>query len=137
MYKTLVEVRVRPVGSPTVIVQGQRYILNNETWFVYHTKRLPGPYRLSVAMIDKADSDPDTAVEIVEVRINGISNPKFAWAGVYHPVYPEPWASTQTNLPKQISPANYLGWNGVWHLDITVPAFKWIHQTLGLGWIYE
>jgi hypothetical protein len=137
MYKTLVEVRLRPVGSPTVIVQGQRYMLNNETWFVYNTKRLPGPYCLSIEMIEKADLDPNTAVEIVEVRINGISSPKFAWSGVYYPDYPKPWANTQTNLQESLPSATYLGWNGIWKLDLTVPAFTWMHQKLGLGWIFE
>jgi hypothetical protein len=140
MYKTQIEVCLRPVGTPTVLVgidKTTRHMLEKETWFVFDFDQISGHTQLVVEMIDKMDSDPTTAVEIVEVRINGISNPKFAWAGVYRPVYPEPWASTQTNLAQSISPATYLGWNGVWQLDLTVPAFTWIHQLLGLGWIFE
>ena len=140
MYNTSIEVCLRPIGTPVILVgidSTKKYTLEKETWFVFNIKRIPGALRLIVEMVDKKDSDPETAIEIIEVKINGISNPKFAWSGVYCPIYPEPWASTQINLQESISPATYLGWNGTWYLDITVPAFIWMHQTLGMGWIFE
>ena len=65
-----------------------------------------------------------------------IQDPKFAWAGIYRPEYPEPWASEQTNLATELSSHTYLGWNGTWRLTFGVPVFTWIHQVQNLGWIY-
>lgn len=67
----------------------------------------------------------------------GMSLDRFKWAGVYFPVYPEPWASTQIDLPKFHKSATYLGWNGQWELEFSVPIFTWIHKLENLGWIYD
>jgi hypothetical protein len=71
-------------------------------------------------------------LSIEEVLFNGLSNPKFAWAGVYTPNYP-----LHVQGKEQLSPHTYLGWNGVWRLDYTVPIYTWIHQIESLGWIYD
>ena len=76
------------------------------------------------------------AVEIESVTVEGITVDRFKWAGIYTPNYPEPWASTQTNLQPTLQSATYLGWNGRWELPFSVPIFTWIHQTENLGWIY-
>ena len=101
---------------------------------------------LSVEFLNKQDSDTvpesglDKAVIIENVSFFGISDPKFVWAGVYTPNYPEPWATQQQSqgvaLKQHLTPHNYLSWNGKWRLTFTVPVFTWIHQTQDLGWIY-
>ena len=93
---------------------------------------------LEVVFSNKPDNNPDMAVIIDQVEFFGISDPKFAWAGIYTPQYPEPWYSQQTPLPaKELAQQTYLGWNGCWRLDFSVPVFTWMHQTLNLGWIYQ
>lgn len=79
----------------------------------------------------------DMAVIVSSVSFFGITDPKFAWAGVYHPCYPEPWHSQQHPKPPPALPQQtYLGWNGQWRLDFSLPIFSWMHQTLSLGWLY-
>ena len=93
--------------------------------------------KLIVELHDKTDQE---AVIIENVSFFGIEDPKFAWAGIYEPDYPEPWATQQRSqgvaLKQHLSPHTYLGWPGKWQLTFTVPVFTWIHQTQNLGWIY-
>jgi hypothetical protein len=104
------------------------------------------PCELSVEFLNKQGTDTvpeqglDKAVIVESVSFFGISDPKFVWAGVYTPNYPEPWATQQQSqgvaLKQHLTPHNYLSWNGKWRLTFTVPVFTWIHQTQDLGWIY-
>jgi len=87
---------------------------------------------VQVHHIDKLDSDPDTAVEIVSVSFFGITDPHFAWAGVYTPKYP-----AHLTGPAELPGQTYLGWNGIWQLKFSVPVFGWMHQKLNLGWLYQ
>jgi hypothetical protein len=93
--------------------------------------------QLTVELIEKQDQE---AVIVESVSFFGIADPKFAWAGVYTPVYPEPWATEQQNqgvvLKPQLCPHTYLSWPGKWTLTFDVPVFTWIHKTQNLGWIY-
>jgi len=92
---------------------------------------------LIVELPDKQDQE---AVIVESVSFFGIEDPKFAWAGIYRPEYPEPWASQQRSqgvaLKQQLDTHTYLGWPGKWQLTFTVPVFTWIHRTQNLGWIY-
>jgi hypothetical protein len=101
---------------------------------------------LVVEFLNKHDSDTvlehnlDKAVVISKVSFFGINDPKFVWAGVYEPVYPELWAKEQQSrgvvLKKQLTNQSYMGWNGKWTLTFEVPVFTWIHKVQNLGWIY-
>ena len=86
------------------------------------------------------DQDLDKAVVIESVDFFGITDPRFAWAGIYEPVYPEPWAQEQHDhgvaLKRQLYSHTYLSWNGKWTLTFSVPVFTWIHRIQNLGWIY-
>lgn len=75
----------------------------------------------------------DKAVIIEDISFFGISDTKFIWAGIYTPIYPE----HLTNQPKTLTNVTYLGFNGQWKLDFTVPVFTWIHQIQNLGWVYN
>ena len=102
---------------------------------------------LTIEFLNKIDSDTvptlnlDKAVVVETVSFFNISDPKFVWAGIYDPKYPEPWATEQKNqgiiLSAKLKSHNYLSWNGVWRLQFTVPVFTWIHQIQDLGWIYK
>lgn len=148
VYNTLIELKLKPVywqQPPTVRVgignDLKEYNLSEPSWFTYNLSEPPGSIQLNVEFFGKSDSDTtdtqDKAVIIDEVKLNQISDSAFVWAGIYTPIYPEPWASEQTNLQKEIPGATYIGWNGVWSLNITVPVFTWIHHQRGLGWIYD
>lgn len=80
---------------------------------------------------DEFKSGKDLAVMVEEIEINGISDPKFVWAGKFHPEYPR-WEEDKGAID-----TNYLGFNGKWSLTISIPAYTWIHKTLSLGWIYD
>lgn len=138
----LVKLRVSliPVARPWVRIQAPGFD---------HRQRLSGPavfdidfysaesqQTLTIEHHDKSDLDATTAVMIDSVSFFGIQDPRFAWAGVYRPCYPEPWASQQADLADELSPHTYLGWNGVWRLTFGVPVFTWIHRVQNLGWIY-
>jgi len=97
-----------------------------------------GAGKLHIELVNKTDQE---AVIIEQVSFFGIQDPKFAWAGVYQPRYPEPWATEQRNqglvLTPELCPHTYLGWPGIWTLTFDVPVFTWIHKIQGLGWIYD
>ena len=57
-----------------------------------------GSCNLQVRLIDKRDQE---AVVIQQVEFFGITDPRFAWAGVYEPEYPEP--GTKPNGPEAIT----------------------------------
>lgn len=82
--------------------------------------------------------DQDMAVLIRRIEFFGISDPRFVWQGIYKPEYPQPWFGQQIIPPAaQLSPHDYLGWNGRWRLDFDLPVFVWMHRVLALGWIYR
>ena len=92
---------------------------------------------LTVELLDKQDQE---AVIVQDVSFFGLRDPRFAWAGVYTPNYPEPWATEQRTqgvvLKQHLSPHTYLSWSGKWTLTFDVPVFTWIHRVQNLGWIY-
>jgi len=93
---------------------------------------------LEITFMNKPDNDSTMAVIIESIDFFGISDPKFAWQGVYTPKYPEPWFSQQIDRPlAQIPQQTYLGWNGVWRLDFSMPVFSWMHKIMNLGWLYD
>jgi hypothetical protein len=96
-----------------------------------------GPKTFYMLFENKTNDTPDMAVEIEKITVEGMTVDRFKWAGLYRPDYPEPWASSQTDLPEVHRHATYLGWNGRWELTFGVPIFRWIHTVENLGWIYD
>ena len=100
-----------------------------------------GEHYIQFEFINKTNqdttADEDLAVVIKDITINGISDPKIMMATTYRPRYPEPWLSQQDTTPDSVLQGHqYLGWNGIWRLEYTVPVFTWIHEAKGLGWRY-
>lgn len=96
-----------------------------------------GNHRLSVEFHNKQDFDTkvntgqDKAVVIKSIEFFGITSPRFVWEGWYRPDYP----SHMQGEAEILRYHDYLGWNGIWCLDFSVPVFTWIHKTENLGWI--
>lgn len=140
---TLVKLSVTltPVNKPWVRVTApgfSRYTQLQETTQIdmqFHTTNTSEI--LLVEHVNKTAYDATTAVIIDRVSFFGIQDPKFVWAGVYRPNYPEPWASEQSNLESELTAHPYLGWNGCWSLTFGVPVFTWMHQVQDLGWMYQ
>ena len=140
-YPVELSVTLRPVGQPWVRIG---YDNHTQVTQLKHTTTFDWQFDakdqvcVSVQHFDKSDMDPTTAVEIVDVSFFGIQDPKFAWAGVYRPVYPVTWYNQQTVKPRSELPGQtYLGWNGCYSLTFDVPVFTWMHKVLNLGWIYS
>jgi hypothetical protein len=103
-----------------------------------------GNYDIMIEFLNKKNSDTvngkDKAIKIDKIVFNDIESERFAWQGIYCPIYPEPWASQQTAAGKTLMPTlssqTYLGWNGVWKLTYSAPIFTWIHKLENHGWIY-
>ena len=152
-YPVELDIHLRPIwhNNPPKINIGinndiQQIILSEDQIFHYEFIS-NNTSTITVELLNKTDVDSvpdkglDKAVIIESVSFFGISDPKFAWAGVYEPKYPEPWASEQRNqgvvLMPHLSPHTYLGFNGKWTLTFSVPVFTWMHTVQDLGWIYN
>lgn len=126
--------------APDVLVSVPGYSTYETLW---KTKQIDLEFSsdtgwLEIMFENKPDHDADMAVIIDKIEFFGISDPKFVWAGVYTPRYPEPWYSQQTEKPPaELPQQNYMGWNGKWRLEFSIPVFTWMHKTLNLGWIYQ
>jgi hypothetical protein len=128
----------------TIIFEG---FLQQEKFFYINRDLDIGNHCLEILFSNKKDSDVileknlDKAIIIKNIEFENFSSPKFVWSGLYYPKYPEPWYSQQ--LEKNQEPAavltnhTYLGWNGKWVLNFTVPIFTWIHTLENFGWIYD
>jgi hypothetical protein len=140
-YPVEMSVTLRPVSRPWVNISVDRTVQQIQlidTQTFYFNFLASASSTLTVEHFGKDINDSETAVEIVDIGFFGISDPKFAWAGIYRPDYPEPWYSQQTPRPADSLPAQtYLGWNGTYRLEFSVPVFEWMHKTLNLGWIYR
>ena len=133
-------VTLRPVDQPNVKVGVNGDILTvvlDKTQTMDFEFTSDKDCQLTVELVDKKDHE---AVVVESVSFFGITDPKFAWAGVYEPQYPEPWATQQHDLgvvlKQHLSPHTYLSWSGKWTLTFDVPVFTWIHRVQNLGWIY-
>lgn len=143
--ETRIDVLLKPVWFhkfPTgrIGVNGNltEFILKEPTWFHFKLDQpRDSKITLTVEYYGKGILDTkdnlDTSIVIEEVKLNDLSDPCFVWAGIYYPNYPDYY---KNKIPK-LTNINYLGWNGTWHLELTVPIYTWIHKIQNLGWIYD
>jgi hypothetical protein len=143
-YNTEFEIKLQSHGStPSHIRHGlgiadADLIITDSEIIKFNQDLTLGPQQFMIELFNKTDADPGQALEIVSVSFEGFTLDRFRWNSRYYPVYPEPWASEQTEpLPEYQSSATYLGWNGRWILYFDVPVFTWIHKLENLGWIYD
>ena len=134
-YPVKMSLRLRPINQPRVLITAGGKSIDQT---LAHTQEFEFDFvandqvTVQIHHVDKLDSDPDTAVEITSVSFFGITDPQFAWAGIYTPNYP-----AHLTGPEELPGQTYLGWNGVWQLKFSVPVFSWMHQKLNLGWLYQ
>ena len=137
IYPVDIEVLLKPVGQPRCRIslddQRQDLVIEQETWVKLFYQG-HGTARLLIEQYGKLDLDPSTALIIDEIKFNGIASPKFIYQGTYYPSYPKHLLDSNEGPTLQ---QNYLSWNGVWTLDLSLPIYTWIHKTLDLGWIYD
>ena len=151
-YKTEIKLCITPIwyDEPPICsikfskdVYFKEEIKENKIYY-YEEYLTNGNYDIIIEFLNKKNTDTvdgkDKAILIDKIVFNGIESKKFVWQGTYHPIYPEPWATQQKNLGKNlnsvITPATYLGWNGVWKLTYSAPIFTWIHKVENHGWIH-
>ena len=69
------------------------------------------------------------SIEIDEIDLGGL-----IYEGLYHPEYPEPWASQQKELghtlATPIKNVTSMGFNGRWELKFTSPFYMWLLENL-------
>jgi hypothetical protein len=129
-YPIRVAVLLEPVGTPMVEIVCNHEVkimrlFGTPTWVEFSFKQLSGPIQLTVEHRDRDPSDGVTAVVVKSVKINDIESDKIACHGIYYP----------TGMPARRT--SYVDFNGVWILDFNVPVYTWLHEVLGLGWIYD
>lgn len=135
-YPVKMCVTLEPVGQPWVNVdmagQGRIQQLTETTDFEFEFNTASDLCCLTVEHFKKDDNDPTTAVIVKEINFFGISDSRFVWQGIYYPKYPQHYLDKKSPLPGQ----EYLGWNGTYQLEFTIPVFTWMHKVQSLGWIY-
>jgi hypothetical protein len=145
-YNTEFSIQLKPHGIVKPIIsygiknhdEFNLTILEQPTSLKFNLDLETGPQTFYITFENKTNDTPDMAVEIESVTFEGMTLERFKWNSKYYPVYPEPWASEQTEpLPKFHQSATYLGWNGRWELEFEIPIFTWIHRLENLGWIYD
>ena len=157
-YLNKISITLEPVWNPEVHTEAPKVfvgindymnesIIEKETTFNFDFDATEDTYNLNVDFVNKTDADTvpgeniDKAVIIKSIEIFGITDRRFIWQGIYTPKYPEMWAAEQLNkgvvLKQHLKNQTYLGWNGRWSLEFTVPIFTWVHNVQNLGWIYR
>lgn len=152
LYNTEIRLKLKPVtsgGYPYCVVKvGDNTVyddyLRDTTDINYKQEFNRSTQFLEIHFNNKTDADSteatDKAIIIEEIEINNFKSNKFIWGGIYEPKYPKIWYSEQvkngTAPNKQLKNCTYLGWNGVFKLEIEIPAYAWIHRVLDFGMIY-
>lgn len=85
------------------------------------------PIHISVEMSGKNYSaEKETAVLIKSIQIDGFELvPYWSHLAQYH------------NERHNTGPTSYLGFNGIWTLEIPEPFYRWRHRVTGKGWLLE
>ena len=151
-YSTEIRLKLKPVtsgGYPYCIVTvGDDTVydgyLKDTTDINYKQEFNQSKQLLEIHFTNKKDSDTaqstDKAIIIEEIEINNFQSDRFIWEGIYEPKYPKLWYLEQVKNgmapDKQLRNCTYLGWNGVFKLEIKIPAYTWIHRVLDFGMIY-
>jgi hypothetical protein len=137
IYSVDIDILLKPVSRSKCRImlddQKKDLVVDSDTW-IKLSHQGNGTTRLSIEHYDKAELDPNTALIIEQIKFNGISSPRFVYRGIYTPNYPKHLLDSNAGLTLQ---QNYLSWNGIWHLDFTLPIYTWIHKVEDLGWIYD
>lgn len=124
-----IAILLEPVGTPDVVIRcGSKKVeikLSTSKWFYFEYTKEEGPDQLTVEHRNRLPSDGVTAVVVKAITLNDITHMQNTYQGIFYPVDKEPKRT------------DYVDFNGIWILEFTIPVFTWMHQTQGLGWIYD
>ena len=83
---------------------------------------------------DKGDILKDQLLHIKSIEVDEINIGGLVYEGVYTPVYPEPWATQQSDLgnelPKSFKNVTQMGHNGEWKFSFSSPFYMWLLENL-------
>jgi len=110
---------------------------------VYHDLEEGKEYKIVIHRTNKDDSQTvvdnnqiikDQLLFIKSIEIDEIDLGGLIYEGLYHPQYPEPWASEQKQAGKQL-PVSFknvtsMGHNGRWEITFTSPFYMWLLENL-------
>jgi len=109
------------------------YLTESITYNI-HQHLQPGDYKLQIKLLNKTDDDTkyidnnfyDKALKVSKLVLNDINCDECLLHSTYI-----------TDDNRKFTGENYISWNGVWTLDISIPVFTYAHQKKNLGWIYN
>jgi hypothetical protein len=127
----LINLRLGVIGTPLthVRINGQTHCQSrlDRTWIRDIRLSLLDPVMIEIELREKNYSQSqETAILIESLSIDDFE------------IVPQ-WTqlASYANDHDFIGPTTYLGFNGVWRLDIPAPFYQWRHRTLNLGWLLE
>lgn len=150
-YQLIIDVLITPVWfnrAPTGRIginnQLKEIAITTPTWYTFeHTGSKSSTVTLQLEHYGKTVHDSymqnnqDTALIIDTIKLNGISSRKFIQQAQYTPTYPDYYVAQNPGLANRLTGCSYLGWNGLWELQLNLPIYSWIHKVEELGWIYD
>ena len=85
-------------------------------------------------VVEDGEIVKDQLLNIKSVEIDEIDIGALVYEGVYTPDYPEPWATQQRELGKEL-PESFknvtkMGHNGTWSLQFESPFYMWLLENL-------
>jgi hypothetical protein len=119
-------------GFPTAIIRYNNVIVSNynlkETaTTIIENLNILDPFKISIELAHKTyDEKLETAIIINSLTIDNFEIvPNYTQLAAY------------INDHNNTNPTNYLGFNGIWELDIPMPFYQWLHGVQGQGWLIE
>ena len=107
--------------------------LDEEAEYNLRIKRL-GKNGKQTVINDKGDILKDQMLHIKRIEIDEIDIGALVYEGVYMPEYPEPWASQQKlvgkELPETLKNVTQMGHNGEWRFLFKSPFYMWLLENL-------
>lgn len=125
---------VRPISNPVppkckIFINNKCYFDNilEDTFAVKENLSLNNPIRITLELTDKQyNENRETAIQIENLKIDNIS---------LIPIYIN--YAVYVNDHNYNDPTTYLGFNGVWTLDIQPNFYMWLHRVDGKGWLLD
>lgn len=117
------------IPQASIVVNNHELFHNNLSHTITRTTwvSLLEPFDVAITMSNKVySSDRETAIKIVNLEVGQHALiPRFNHLAQYN------------NDHGQNTPGNYLGFNGVWKLEIDQPFYRWLHHAEHQGWLLE
>lgn len=90
-----------------------------------------GSHCLQITKQGSTINDPKQMIILRTLRIDGIDCQNLVWnSGEFRPIYPEPWATQQTNLgiklENKIIGETHFGHDGTWSLHFVSPFYQYL-----------